>query len=410
MGDPRDRPIKADRVVPKGICGKFGANFGTIGVRAPLPNQRVLKRGENPTRGTRMNTKIFIAALFAGTAIVPTAYAQNNSQANQPATTDRTQKSDQATDGTTASDADVVVNPSAPSIRVDVPEPDVTVDQAQPQVNVKQPQPTVIVHQPAPRVTVDIPKPQITVRMPAPNVDVNQAQPDVNVSQGQPQVSVARENQADINTDADATDRANVDIENAQAQVNIQRANQPQIRYEQEDAQVQVNQPEGQPEVKYVREGQADTMDDSQDDQATTSSTQNDGQSSMQTGDQQSSNDVSQARDAEFVAVVAGATRELQLTVDQIEEYNIIGENGNTLGDIQSVSRVNGKLYAVVGSGGFLGLGEKKVAIPLSSLQVENGAFVSPNISETQIESLQEFNADQYPSLDEDQTITVGGV
>jgi hypothetical protein len=57
----------------------------------------------------------------------------------------------------------IVVQQTAPTVRV---------DQASPQVTVRQPQPNV---------TVDIPQPEITVRMPQPHVNVAMAQPQVQV-------------------------------------------------------------------------------------------------------------------------------------------------------------------------------------------------------------------------------------
>ncbi|MEX6504732.1 PRC-barrel domain-containing protein [Jiella sp. M17.18] len=353
-----------------------------------------------------MNKTIFITALFAGSAIVPAAYAQSNSAANQPATTGSMQQSAQNTDGQNGSGADVVVQPSAPSIRVNVPEPKVNVDQAQPQVSVDQPQPVVIVHQPAPRVTVDIPKPQITVRMPKPDVNVSQPQPDVSVSQGKPKVSVADQNQAAVKTSDNASNQAQVNVEQAKAQVNVQQANQPKVRYEQEQAQVQVNQPQGQPNINYVTVGQNGQTSDQQ--QSANMSSQQDGSQQQASNGGQQAQSV-QPQEGNNIAVGAGAQKRLQMTVEQIKEYNIVGQNGNTLGDIQNVVNVNGKLYAVIGSGGFLGLGEKKVAIPLSALQVSNGAFVTPSISQAQVNALQSFKANQYPKLKDSRTITVGG-
>ena len=113
-------------------------------------------------------------------------------------------------------------------------------------------------------------------------------------------------------------------------------------------------------------------------------------------------------REGSNIAVNRSAASQVTISVDEITDYNIVGQNGNVLGDIQNVVKVEHKLYAVIGSGGFLGLGEKEVAIPLSSLVLTNNGFVAPNISESQIGALQEFNEDQYPELDGDQTITIG--
>ncbi|ORE97139.1 PRC protein [Aurantimonas sp. 22II-16-19i] len=347
-----------------------------------------------------MKTNLKAALLMSSILVAPAAFAQDNTRnANDPALAQ-----DQQTGG-----ADVVVDPDAPEIRVNVPEPDVSVDQASPDVNVTQPRATVIVRQPAPNVTVDIPQPEITVRMPEPQVDVSQSQPDVNVSQGQPQVNIGDQDRADVETNDDET-QANVTVQQSRPQVSIQDSDQrPEIRYEREEANVTVNQPEGEPRIRYEdAEGNEmsadgsnmnaqDRMAQSDDDTVQTSST------SEQAG--------TQGNDANlYIAVAVDAAREVQMTVDEIAEYNIMGANGDVLGDIENVANINGDLYAVIGAGGFLGMGEKQVAIPLKSLMVQDGGFVAPSISENQIEGMQEFNTGQYPMLDGDRAITLGSV
>ena len=350
-----------------------------------------------------------IATLLAGTMMIPAAIAQDTqNQTNNAA-------GSQANDS--EGGADVVVDPDDPAVRVDVPEPDVTVDQAQPTVSVSQPQPEIIVRQPAPRVTVEIPKPNITVRMPEPNVDVNQQAPQVSVSQGEPQVSIGEQADAEVRRPG-GSETADVNIQrSSQANITMQNANQrPNIRYEREDAEVTVNQEQGEPNITY------ENADGSQ--------MSSDQQSEMRQGNQQSSNAQSaqnamersdadnaqmqansgggQDQEGANVAVNESAAQEIGLTVDELTEYNIVGENGNVLGDIQNIVNVDDQLYAVVGSGGFLGLGEKTVAIPLSGLVVRGNDFVAPNISESQVEALQEFDVSQYETLPEDRQITVG--
>lgn len=373
-----------------------------------------------------MKTNIRAALLMSSILVAPAAFAQDNNQStrtdNAAATDDRQMQT---------GEADVVVDPAAPKVRVNVPEPDVTVDQASPNVDVTQPRPTVIVRQPAPNVTVDIPQPVITVRMPEPQVDVNQSQPDVNVSQGQPQVSIGDQDRADVRTSDDKTN-ANVTVQQSRPQVSVQDSNQqPEIRYEREEANVTVNQPDGQPQIRYedadgnpmdgndTSSAQQDRSDDASDASQQSSMQQDRSQNQASTGSQDdamktastSQQSGTQGNDANlYVAVAVDAAREIQMTVNEITDYDIVGTNGNMLGDIQNVANIDGKLFAVIGSGGFLGMGEKEVAIPLTSLVAQNGNFVAQGISEDQIEGLQEFNTDQYPLLDSDRTITLGSL
>lgn len=348
-----------------------------------------------------MKTNFKAALLMSSILVAPAAFAQDNTRnANDPAVAQ-----DQQTGG-----ADIVVDPDAPEVRVNVPEPDVSVNQASPDVDVTQPRPTVIVRQPAPNVTVDIPQPEITVRMPEPQVDVNQSQPEVSVSQGQPQVNIGDQDTADVQTNDDQT-QANVTVQQARPQVSIQNAEQrPEIRYEREEANVTVNQPEGQPQIRYEdAEGNQMSADGSQNTnvQDRMAQSNDDAMQTSSTSEQAGT----QGNDANlYIAVAVDAAREVQMTVDEIADYNIMGANGDVLGDIQNVANINGDLYAVIGAGGFLGMGEKEVAIPLTSLMVQDGGFVAPSISENQIEGMQEFNAGQYPMLDGNRSITLGSL
>ncbi|MCW4115274.1 PRC-barrel domain-containing protein [Aurantimonas sp. MSK8Z-1] len=321
-----------------------------------------------------------------------------------------------------------VVQPQSPQIRVDMPEPDVRVQQRQPQVSVNQQQPQISVHQPAPRVTVDIPQPEITVRMPQPDVAVNQRKPQVEVEQGQPQVSVARQGDATVRASQQPDDdRAQVDVQSSgQADVTVRNADrQPQVRYQRDEAEVTVNQPQGEPQVRYETSGDrqaADNQPTSQDRQAAAGQSRDrqsqDGQNNRRVAARMNS-DASQpangraanaADDSGNRAVSANAGQQIQRTVGQLLDYDIVGENGNTLGDVEEIVRVDNRLYAVIASGGFLGLGEKEVAIPLSSLVVDGTTFRAPDISEAQMDALNEYDEDRYREVGDDQRVTLGAV
>ena len=308
---------------------------------------------------------IFVVTLLAGSALSGAAFAQDN---NSKANADTNMK------------ADIVVQPDAPAVKVDVPEPDVRVNQADPNVTVSQPQPTITVNQPAPTISVDIPQPTITVRMPDPKVSVDMAQPEVSVSQGEPQVSVDDSGNAAVETSNNDAEQANVTVDQANANVQVRQSDQrPEIRYESEDAKVNVNQEKGEPKIIY-QNADGSPMDGSED----------------------------TAADNETMAINPGASSEREMTVEEVTDYDIIGANGEVLGDIQEVVKVDNRLFAVIGSGGFLGLGEKEVAIPLSSLIATERGMIAPNVTESQIDALSEFDDDQYPELEDETRITVG--
>jgi len=334
---------------------------------------------------------IFVVTLLAGSALTGTAFAQDNNSENANST------------------ANVVVQPDAPAVKVDVPEPDVQVNQADPNVSVSQPQPTITVNQPAPTISVDIPQPTITVRMPDPNVDVEMAQPEVSVSQGEPRVSVDDSGNAAVETSDDGDEQANVTVDQANANVQVRQSDQrPQIRYQSEDAKVSVNQEKGEPKIIYQNadgspmDGSEDTAADRQQQSNAASQDRQERVTSEETAGERS------ATDNETMAINPGSSSEREMTVEEVTDYDIIGANGEVLGDIQEIVKVDNRLFAVIGSGGFLGLGEKEVAIPLSSLMATDRGMIAPNVTESQIDALSEFDDDQYPELDGETRITVG--
>ncbi|MFN7024966.1 MAG: PRC-barrel domain-containing protein [Pseudorhizobium sp.] len=294
--------------------------------------------------------------------------------------------------------ADVVVEEGEAAIRVQVPEPDVTVQQANPRVAVQQNQPEIVVYQPAPVVTVDIPQPRITVRIPQPDVNVSQAQPQVQVEQGQPQVRVS-ESEPQVRVQEDET-QANVQVQRSgQPVVRIQDSEQQaNVRYEAEEAQVRVNRAEGEPEVRFEETEQAATQQRRTEETAAANAEV----------DQENTAAIA-PREGVDMAVGVDATRDVSLTVADIKDYDIVGANGNDLGDIEDVVTVNNRLYAVVTSGGFLGLGEERAAVPLSSLYVtDEETLLGPNVTQERIDGLANFDSTRYPNLPDDHPVTLG--
>jgi hypothetical protein len=209
----------------------------------------------------------------------------------------------------------------------------ITVQQPPAQVQVRQGQPEIFVHQPAPHIVVEIPQPQITVRMPQVQAQVKQEAPQVQVVQPQPKVQVAQPEQS---------------------QVQVQSQGQPQIRYDMEQPKVEVRQAEGQPTVRF-EQMQAGTTDQTSTTVATTQ------QKNLTTTDQ---NKVTVASKSNRLASDIQASKLINTTV-----YSVANEN---IGDIKDVViGRDGKVYGVIiGVGGFLGLGEKDVLVPLDRIEV----------------------------------------
>ncbi|WP_276719746.1 PRC-barrel domain-containing protein [Pseudooceanicola nitratireducens] len=87
---------------------------------------------------------------------------------------------------------------------------------------------------------------------------------------------------------------------------------------------------------------------------------------------------------------------------------DVASATGDTIGEIDDVVQMNGETMAVVGVGGFLGLGEHDVALPLTELALNGETVTAMGYTRDQLEAMAEFNADTAISLEADQVIDLG--
>lgn len=94
-------------------------------------------------------------------------------------------------------------------------------------------------------------------------------------------------------------------------------------------------------------------------------------------------------------------------SVQKLMGKNVVNADGKKVGDIEdfvveNTAGADGKqiTYAVIGVGGFLGLGEKHVAIPMSELQVSSERIqLSSNMSQDQIKQMPNYDRSRYRSI-----------
>jgi hypothetical protein len=98
----------------------------------------------------------------------------------------------------------------------------------------------------------------------------------------------------------------------------------------------------------------------------------------------------------------------MQITVGMITDYAIVDSQGESLGDIDKVVNVDNRLYAETETGGFMGFGRKPIAIPLSSLVFSNHALQAQGNSKNDIETLNGFQPDDHPALQDNYPVTIG--
>jgi hypothetical protein len=70
--------------------------------------------------------------------------------------------------------------------------------------------------------------------------------------------------------------------------------------------------------------------------------------------------------------------------------YNEDNEKVGTIDDL-IITPDKAISYAIVGAGGFIGVGKHNVAIPITQLQYRNGKFILPGATKDAIKALPEF-------------------
>jgi sporulation protein YlmC with PRC-barrel domain len=91
------------------------------------------------------------------------------------------------------------------------------------------------------------------------------------------------------------------------------------------------------------------------------------------------------------------------MAADTLEGDDVVNAQGENLGDIKSImiDVPSGRVaYAVLSSGGFLGIGDKLFAIPWSALTLDadNKCFIL-NIDKERLKNAPGFDKDHWPSM-----------
>lgn len=97
------------------------------------------------------------------------------------------------------------------------------------------------------------------------------------------------------------------------------------------------------------------------------------------------------------------------LTVGELLVMTILTENGDDLGAPEAIVEVDGAPHMVLSSGGFLGLAESRIAVPMSRITMQDGGLVVQSLTESEIENADNFEFDSNAELAEDQQISING-
>ncbi len=96
--------------------------------------------------------------------------------------------------------------------------------------------------------------------------------------------------------------------------------------------------------------------------------------------------DATATADAEAAAAAGSAPS----TAGALIGAEVASAAGEDIGEIDNVVRINGEVMAVVGVGGFLGLGEHSVALPLTELDWQGETVTAFGYTDEQLNSMDE--------------------
>ncbi|WP_010137322.1 PRC-barrel domain-containing protein [Oceanicola sp. S124] len=98
-------------------------------------------------------------------------------------------------------------------------------------------------------------------------------------------------------------------------------------------------------------------------------------------------------------------------TAGTLVGYEVAAEDGEVIGEIDNVVLVNGTEMAVVGIGGFLGLGEHDVALPLTDLATDASdetKLKASGYTKAQLEAMAEFDPEAAEEVGDDEPVMLG--
>lgn len=85
----------------------------------------------------------------------------------------------------------------------------------------------------------------------------------------------------------------------------------------------------------------------------------------------------------------------------QIEGTEVVGAAGETIGEVEAVAQTKDgqQTFLVVGVGGFLGLGDRRIARPLSEFQAGDGKFVLAGADRPSLEDMPGYDEQRYQEV-----------
>mgnify|MGYP003665449947 FL=1 len=293
----------------------------------------------------------------------------------------------------TVPEPDVNVSQDAPVVTVEQGQPEVTVAVPEPTVRVQQQAPIITVEQAQPQVTVRIPEPVVTVQVPKPQVDVETGEPIVDLEQPEPVVKFVRPEPKVTIEEAEPR----VTVEQAEANVNVAESEEARVAVEQEEANVNVQQ--GEDANVVVEEAEAPEVNVEGAEGAEINVEQEQARVLMEDFNADEQGNMAEEDRTRYQENVQRLPI-FNLTAEELTGRSVATETGEDVGEIDFIGVRGDTVVAIIGVGGFLGMGENEVAIPVEKLIMREDEVIVPGVTEERLESMPEFNEAEVEILD----------
>lgn len=188
---------------------------------------------------------------------------------------------------------------------------------------------------------------------------------------------------------------AEIEVEQEPPEVTVEQQ-APEVTIEQPDPNVEIDQAE--PDVTVEQQGEAEVRVEGADEAS--AEIRDDDQRDEDRDQNGMTEDDRNGQDH--------ADRGQGIEVSELENRDLINQDGEELGDIDRVVRdtQSGNIYVIVTDGGFLGFGEDEMAYPIENLEIRSEGEVVLQ-SQSGERSADEFDDDNFEELDGDERIDV---
>lgn len=100
----------------------------------------------------------------------------------------------------------------------------------------------------------------------------------------------------------------------------------------------------------------------------------------------------------------------MSMPVSEVEGMQVVNQDGQELGEVErvAISNQDDQVYAIVSVGGFLGIGDESVALPIEEMNLQEDHLVlQTNRSEDELQqSAEDYNEEDYQAVEGDTALS----